>query len=218
LRIRGRIERQLHKDGVRFAGVDEVGRGCLAGPVVAACVVLDFPRLLKLDREARWLIRDSKQLSAEQRARIAPKILEVAASHRVETADVATIERLGIAGATYLAMRRALAACADYDLVLVDGKAKIAGYDGEQRAVVKGDALCFSIAAASILAKEARDGYMRGIATDYPAWGFDSHVGYGTKQHLHAIEQHGLTPLHRRNFEPVRQVAARQAPERTLFD
>lgn len=202
---RGRIERQLQRDGRVFVGVDEVGRGCLAGPVYAACAVMDFALLKAVKPELRALVRDSKELSGLQRARIVPVLEKICAEWYVASASVLEIERLGIVQANYLAMRRALGRVKrPFDLVLVDGKHKIAGHDGEQRAVIKGDSLCFSIAAASILAKEARDDYMRFQATKFPAYGFEAHVGYGTRQHLDMIAEHGICSLHRRNFEPIR--------------
>lgn len=203
--IRGRIERQLLADGRTFVGVDEVGRGCLAGPVFAACAIMDFAKLKTVKAPLRGLVRDSKLLSQQQRSRIVPILEKICAEWYVASASVEEIERIGILQASFLAMRRAIACIKrPYDLVLVDGKHKIAGHDGEQRTVIKGDNLCFSIAAASILAKEARDDYMRFQATKFPKYGFESHVGYGTPQHLDMIEQHGICLLHRRNFEPIR--------------
>jgi ribonuclease HII len=205
-RVRGRIERRLLEDGLVSAGVDEVGRGCLAGPVHAGCVVLDLDAVKRLPRPTRHLIRDSKQLSAEQRALVAPVIREVARAAHVAEASVREIEAIGIAPATFLAMRRAIAGCAaaPFDVLLVDGKIPVAGYDGTQLPIVKGDALCYAIAAASILAKEARDGWMREQAATFPVYGFDQHVGYSTAHHLAMIQKHGICDLHRRNFGPVR--------------
>ncbi len=200
------IEAKLLRSGRVPVGVDEVGRGCLAGPVFAAAVILDFSRLERLDPEDKALIRDSKELSQAQRARIIPAIERSALAWHVAQASVEEIERLNIAQATFLAMRRALGRLTRaFDILLVDGKLRVAGHDGEQMTIVKGDSLCYSIAAASILAKEARDDYMRFQATRYPNYGFDSHVGYATKLHLAMIEQHGPCVLHRRNFDPIRK-------------
>lgn len=204
-RLRGRMEKELLAQGVRCAGVDEVGRGCLAGPVTAACVVLDVAKVAKLPYAERLLLKDSKQLTTVQRKYMLPRIREVSVACEIGFASVEEIERIGILQATFLAMRRAMNVCREsFDLLLVDGKLKVAGWDGEQRPLVKGDNLCWSIAAASILAKEARDDYMREQAKAYPGYGFDEHVGYGTKQHLARIKKQGICPLHRRNFDPIR--------------
>ncbi len=208
-RRRGQLERQLLAEGVRVAGVDEVGRGCIAGPVYAASAVLDLARVAKLKTRVRHLIRDSKRLSAAQRADILPVIHEVALDCRIGIGSVEEIEQLGIVQATFLAMRRALESCAaPFDLLLVDGKLKVKGYGGAQRTLVKGDDLCFSIAAASIVAKEARDGFMRSQSDLFPHYGFDAHVGYATEQHLDSIVRHGICPLHRKTFDPIRSLLA----------
>lgn len=218
-RLRGRIERDLVKQGLRVGGVDEVGRGCLAGPVYAAFAVPDFKRLSRLDRKHRVLIRDSKTLSPAQRRKIIPVLEDVCLDWSIAAATVPEIEALGIQQACFLAMRRALAAKKlSFDILLVDGKIQLAGYDGEQRSVIKGDNLCYAIAAASILAKEARDEYMKAQSELYPVYGFDAHVGYSTRHHMDMIRAHGVCPLHRRNFGPVRQVVSEPMPEQpSLF-
>jgi ribonuclease HII len=210
--LRGGIEKELARKGLSFAGVDEVGRGCIAGPVYAACVVLDFPRLIELDRKERDLIRDSKRLTREQRARILPLIEEIALAWHVGIATVEEIERINILQATFMAMRRAIyGAKVSLDhWLLVDGNTKISGYDGPQLCVVKGDSKCYSIAAASIIAKEARDAYMQEQAQLFPDYGFAEHVGYATPGHLDRIAAHGPCPLHRRTFEPIRSHVSRQ--------
>jgi ribonuclease HII len=202
---KGSIESALSKQQKTFAGIDEVGRGCLAGPVYAAIVVLAYERVRKLKKDERDLIRDSKTLTPLQRARIVPVIQAIADEWYISSASVAEIESLGILKANFLAMRRALNQChTDIDTLLVDGNLQVPGYNGHQMTVVKGDSLCFSIAAASILAKEARDRYMAKQATQYPHYGFENHVGYGTRQHLEMISKHGPCELHRRNFAPFR--------------
>jgi ribonuclease HII len=204
-RARGRLERLLLAEGLAVAGVDEVGRGCIAGPVYAACAALDFVRLKRLRSPVRALLRDSKQLSGAQRARMVPVIQELCRDWQVASAGVEEIATAGIVGATFAAMRRALALCgAPFDVLLVDGKLPIKGYAARQETVVKGDDLCYSIAAASILAKESRDAFMREQAMVFPEYGFEAHVGYGTKQHLAMIKRHGICRLHRRTFEPIR--------------
>jgi ribonuclease HII len=204
-RARGRLERRLLAEGLDVAGVDEVGRGCLAGPVYAACAVLDFARVARLKPALRGLLRDSKQLTRDQRAAMVPVIHDVAVEWQIASAGVDEIERHGILAATFAAMRRALGLLgARFDILLIDGKLPLAHYPGRQQPVVRGDDLCYTIAAASILAKEARDAFMRDQAGRFPAYGFEAHVGYGTARHLAMIERHGICRLHRRNFEPVR--------------
>ena len=211
---RGDIERELSGRGLRLAGVDEVGRGCLAGPVHAACAVLDYDALAALEaREPKLhaLIRDSKTLSGKQRALIVPTIMGVVKRSAVASASVSEIETFGIGNAIFLAMRRALEQCVgDYDMALVDGNRPIVDFAIPQQTVVSGDALCFSIAAASILAKEARDTLMREEGKAHSAYGFEDHVGYGTKAHIEAIERHGICRLHRRNFAPITDHFARR--------
>ena len=205
---KGSIESTLTKLEKVYAGVDEVGRGCLAGPVYAAVVVMPYVKVRRLRSDRKSLIRDSKTLSSAQRAKIVPYIQELADEWHIASASVAEIERLGIMKANFLAMRRAINKCDTFiDTLLVDGKIAVPAYNGHQMTVVKGDALCFSIAAASILAKEARDLYMLNQAGRYPGYGFENHVGYGTPQHLDMIEKHGICQLHRRNFAPIKNFA-----------
>ena len=204
LRNRGRLERQLHASGLGFAGVDEVGRGCLAGPVYAACVALDWSKLKKLPSTSRDLIRDSKLLSSAQRERMVPVIEGLSLIYQVESASVEEINQLGIAPASFLAMRRAIQACGEFDVLLVDGKVPLPDYKGRQETIVKGDYLSFSIAAASILAKQERDKFMWQQSKIYPDYGFDNHVGYGTRQHIDSIAKYGICPLHRSRFAPIR--------------
>ena len=201
---RGRLERQLISQGLLFAGVDEVGRGCLAGPLHAGCVVLDWTCLRKLPTSTRNLIRDSKQLSAAQRQRILPVIKGISLGHHVASASVEEINELGIVASCFLAMRRAIAGCGAFDVLLVDGKLRISGYEGRQETIIKGDYYCFSIAAASILAKTTRDQFMRQQALVFPNYGFDAHVGYGTKAHFASISKLGICELHRKTFAPIR--------------
>lgn len=200
-RSRGKIEREYLAQGLCLAGVDEVGRGCLAGPVHAAFAVLDYAKVFKLKPKVRRLIRDSKLLTRDQRAEIVPTLKEVSLDWHVASASVEEIEALNIVNASFLAMRRALAqAKQPIDLLLIDGKLKIKGYEGNQRAIVGGDNLCFAIAAAAILAKETRDAHMRSMADVFPEYGFDAHVGYSTARHLDSIARHGICPLHRKTF------------------
>lgn len=215
---RGGIEREAVSQGLNIAGVDEVGRGCIAGPVYAACVILDFDRLVQLPDGERSLIRDSKQLSHEKRSQAILIIDKISIRQAVGIATVEEIERLNILQATFTAMKRAIlgANVSLGHLLLVDGNHRISGYDGLQRSIIKGDRLCFSIAAASIIAKEARDQYMREQAQYFPEYGFANHVGYGTPAHLAKIAEHGPCPLHRRTFEPIRSYASRSSKTPTV--
>ena len=187
-------------------GVDEAGRGPLAGPVVAAAVILCKPRPSGLD--------DSKKLKPARRAE-----LEAAIKRRcrwaVGVVEVDDIDRLNIFGATMLAMTLAVAAlCEQLDEepheVLIDGNltphGRCAEWRWPARPIVGGDALIPSISAASIIAKEHRDRLMRGYAEAHPHYGWERNAGYGTPEHLAALKQHGPCPLHRRSFAPVRQL------------
>ena len=190
------FENALRRRGYgRVAGVDEVGRGCLAGPVVAAAVVLDP------ERPVRGL-RDSKLLTPAARERLYADIVQRAAAWSLGAVEAGEIDRINIHNAALLAMRDALARLAPPpDFVLVDGFA-LPGLRVPQRALVKGDRRCAAIAAASIVAKVTRDRQMRRLHADDPRFGFDSHKGYATRQHLAAIERHGAAPAHRRSFRP----------------
>jgi ribonuclease HII len=208
LQEKGSIERHWLAHGLVPAGVDEVGRGCLAGPVVTACVVLDYTKLECLDEKARSKIRDSKTLSAKQRDELLDLISDISLDSAIGVATAREIEDIGISGATFLAMNRAVAGLtkAVPDILLVDGNQSIKEQPIRQQTVVKGDSLCFAIAAASIIAKEHRDRYMREQAEIHPEWGFENHVGYGTAAHLTAINTHGICHLHRKNFAPIRDM------------
>lgn len=181
-------------------GVDEAGRGPLAGPVVVAAVILDPGRpLLGID--------DSKKLSAAQRERLAPLIREQALCWAVAEASVEEIDRLNILQATLLAMQRAVAALSVRpERALVDGN-RCPQLDIPVAAVVKGDGQIASIAAASILAKTVRDAGMQILHLEFPHYGFDRHMGYPTAAHVAALKQHGPSPAHRRSFRPVAQLS-----------
>ena len=196
-------ERLLWKQGyLRVAGVDEVGRGPLAGPVIAAAVV--FPPSFR----TRLLpgLRDSKQLTAKARERLAPQVRRFAAGVGIGSASPAEIDALGIVGATVAAMSRAIRQLPQSaDHLLVD--ALRLECDGLPcRPIIHGDALCSSIAAASIVAKVARDSLMVELDALHPGYGFARHKGYPTAEHRAALERLGPTPLHRRSFAPVRRV------------
>jgi ribonuclease HII len=181
------------------AGVDEAGRGPLAGPVVAAAVILraeDCPQGLD----------DSKKLSAPRRATLEVEIKARALCWGVGIASVEEIDSLNILWATMLAMTRAVEALPqDCAHVLVDGN-RCPQWRWPSTAIVEGDAKCLSIAAASIIAKETRDRMMIAAAADHPHYGWESNKGYGSAKHLAALRTHGPTPLHRRSFAPVAQL------------
>ena len=182
---------------IRIAGVDEAGRGPLAGPVVAAAVVLDPRRPIEG-------LRDSKQLTAVQRRELAIRIRADALAYAVAEASVAEIDRLNILQASLLAMRRAIEALQPVvDLALVDGN-RVPTIGIDSRAIVGGDAKEPAISAASILAKTHRDMLMRALHKRYPGYGFARHFGYPTPQHLERLNALGPCAVHRRSFAPVR--------------
>jgi len=189
----------LHVGPLGLCGVDEAGRGPLAGPVMAAAVMLDPGRPIEG-------LRDSKKLSAAARERLADEIRKRAAAWCVAETSVEENDRLNILQATLLAMQRAVAGLGRApDDVWVDGN-RCPDWAWRSQAVVKGDDKVAAIAAASILAKTARDHYMRRLHEDFPVVGFARHMGYGTAAHLAALKAHGACPQHRRSFAPVKLV------------
>lgn len=177
-------------------GIDEAGRGPLAGPVVAAAVILDPERPIAG-------LNDSKKLSEKKRDALAEIIRERALAWAVAEATVEEIDRLNILQATMLAMQRAVAALSvKAESAMVDGN-RCPRLDIPCEAVVKGDGKIASIAAASILAKTVRDAGMLVLHAQYPQYGFDRHMGYPTAAHFAALESHGASPVHRRSFGPV---------------
>ncbi len=186
----------------RVAGIDEAGRGPLAGPVYAAAAVIDRTRAA---RKLLRMIDDSKKLTLEQReeayeAMIASGVVEFA----VAEASVEEIDRINILQATYLAMRRAVQALVEQpEVVLVDGNRAPPQLGCRAETIVGGDAHSYSIAAASIFAKVTRDRYMHALALCYPGYGWETNRGYGSQQHLEALSLLGPTPHHRRSFAPV---------------
>lgn len=192
------LERSLRKDGCRVvAGVDEVGRGALAGPVSAgACVLPPDARIEGL--------RDSKQLSPQARILVAERVRAVAIASHIAHVPAQTIDSIGIAGATLLAMRLALEGLSTaVDHVLVDGRD--VALEWPHTAVVKGDATVAAIAAAAVLAKVARDDLMASLDAEYPGYGFAENKGYGSAGHLAAIERAGPSDVHRLSFGPCAQ-------------
>lgn len=195
-----RYERKLRASGFKVvAGVDEVGRGPLAGPVCAAAVIL--PRSFRHE-----VLNDSKKLTENQREALHAELT----AHRgvvwcVQLVEADEVDRINVLRACHLAMRRAVLGLAEQaDAALIDGL-PVPDFPVHQLALVKGDSRSFSIAAASVIAKVTRDRLMRQWAVKYPQYGFDGHKGYGTQEHLAALRRHGPCPLHRWSFAPVAQ-------------
>lgn len=189
--------------GARICGVDEAGRGPLAGPVVAAAAILDptaLPESLRLG------LNDSKKLSAKKRTALLQVLQgEAGVWLGLGLATVEEIDRLNILRATHLAMERAVLALPGLPpaLALIDGNQAPRAFPCPTRCVVKGDSLSLSIAAASILAKQHRDGLMQALAQDFPGYGWDRNAGYGTEEHRTALRRLGPTPHHRKSFAPI---------------
>ncbi|MCF6431015.1 ribonuclease HII [Leisingera sp. MMG026] len=189
----------LAKGYLRIAGVDEVGRGPLAGPVTAAAVVLDISAIPEG-------LNDSKKLSLKKREALEGKIL-AAGQVSVAHASVEEIDSLNILRASHLAMERAVAALDPApDYLLIDGNLIPRGLALTSEAVVKGDAKSVSIAAASIIAKQERDRVMVDLAQQFPGYGWEKNAGYPSKQHREALIELGVTPHHRRSFKPVHNI------------
>ena len=190
------LENALRRMGfVYVAGVDEVGRGCLAGPVVAAAVVLDPERYIPR-------IGDSKTVTAIEREHLYARITRGAVCWSVMAVPPTEIDEINIHQASLRAMQRAVMSCVPLpDMVLVDAF-RIPDLPMAQRGVIHGDARCTAIAAASIVAKVTRDRAMRELHTRDPRYGFDRHKGYATRDHLDAVARHGYSDMHRRSFRP----------------
>ena len=197
----GAAEAYLHGLGYQtLMGVDEVGRGPLAGSVVAAAVVLPYPLPSCLER-----LNDSKKLTEQKRNALYQPIRDVALTYGIGEVGPEQVDRLNIFQATFEAMRIAISNAAQHfsqstDLLLIDGKHTVPGIDMEQSALIKGDARSYAIAAASILAKVTRDRQMYVADQQFPQYGFGQHKGYGTLAHRRALTKHGPCALHRRSF------------------
>lgn len=189
-------ENRISGSGRIVAGVDEAGRGCLAGPVVAGAVILDENRPIHG-------LRDSKTLSEKRRNELFEQIREKALAYSIGITGAAEIDRINILQAALLAMEKAVLSLGkEPDCLLIDGNSKTS-LPIEQKAIIKGDSKCASIAAASIVAKVTRDRIMTEIEMEYPGYGFSRHKGYPTKEHLGALRNLGPCPIHRKSFKGV---------------
>jgi ribonuclease HII len=196
-------EKYLYKQGYQHvAGIDEVGRGPLAGPVVAAAVII--PKRLK---RTAWVdqVKDSKLLSSRQRERLYQSIVDIAVGFGIGIISSQVIDNQGIAKATRLAMKQAVEQCNPSPVYLLIDYIKLPEVLLPQKGVVNGDSICFSIACASILAKVTRDRIMIELDKEYPGYGLASHKGYGTKEHLDSLNRLGPCSIHRRSFQPVKE-------------
>lgn len=190
-----RYEKEYYEKGYKLiGGIDEAGRGPLAGPVVAACVILPEGCLIEG-------VNDSKKLSEKKREKLYDEIIEKAISWGVGIKDNNVIDEINILEATRCAMHEAIEKLnVKPDFIFIDAEKKVDTDNIPYLPIVKGDALSISIAAASIIAKVTRDRMMRKYDIEYPEYGFEKHKGYGTKLHVDAIKEYGLTPIHRRSF------------------
>ena len=189
---------------MRFvAGADEAGRGCLAGPLVAAAVLFDYERLRPSGIRALAALNDSKQQTEERREELYPIILRLAAGVAVVSRCAPGIDRRGLHVTNLKALRDALARVAQPGCICLSDGFPVADLGHEQRAVVGGDATSAAIAAASVIAKVTRDRYMRRADVLHPGWEFAGHVGSATPEHRAAIERRGVSPLHRRSFQSI---------------
>jgi ribonuclease HII len=210
-----RYERPHWRDGaLRVVGIDEVGVAPTCGAVVAAAVIMK-PHARRIPG-----VRDSKTLSAQQRERLDPLIRRRAVAIGLGAASVREIDTINIYHATHLAMRRAVGRLGGHDHVLVDGN-RIAGFEaqvGPYTAIVDGDAKCYTIACASVVAKVVRDRMMNRLAARYPGYGWERNQGYATREHREAIRRLGLTPFHRRSFLALQRTLAGDQISLDLFD
>jgi ribonuclease HII len=187
---------------VRFvAGADEAGRGCLAGPLVAAGVLLDLERIGPAQARALGTLNDSKQQTADGRAALYPVILALAARVCIVSRCAPGIDSRGLHKTNLAALRDALQGVAVEGCICLSDGFPVSGLAYERRAVIGGDAKSAAIAAASVLAKETRDRYMRRADASHPGWQFAQHVGYSTPEHRQALERIGVSPLHRMSFQ-----------------
>jgi len=190
--------------GVRFvAGADEAGRGCLAGPLVAAAVLFDLAAIGPSEVRALGALNDSKQQTSEARAELFPVILRMATKVAIVSRCAPGIDARGLHRTNLAALRDALGKVACDGCICLSDGFPVAALGHDQRAVVDGDAKSAAIAAASVIAKETRDRYMRRADATHPGWEFAQHVGYSTPEHREAIERLGVSPLHRLSFQSM---------------
>jgi len=192
------FENQAIADGYKFiAGIDEVGRGCLAGAVVAAAVILDLSKPIPEG------LNDSKKLMAKKREQITEELKRTAIAYSIGQVEAEEIDRINILQATKKAMRLAIEKLTTKaDFLLIDAL-QLKEVNLPQKAIIHGDAICASIAAASVMAKTYRDNLMCELNLIYPEYGFDKHVGYGTKAHFEALRAQGACAIHRKSFRGV---------------
>ena len=184
-------------------GIDEVGRGCWAGPLLAAAVILN-PKQLDFNGN-KWKLLDSKKMSKLQRAVADVQIRKAALSYGIGWVTPSEVDQLGLTKATQLAMRRAIDKVdIPYSRVIIDGNYNYLSNIPMTEALIQADNTIPAVSAASIIAKVARDTYMTEQAALYPGYGFDKHVGYGTKRHIEALMEHGVTPIHRKSYKPIK--------------
>ena len=190
-----KMEEELYEKGIELiGGIDEAGRGPLAGPVVVACVVMPRDSIIEG-------INDSKKISEKKRERLYDEIIENAISYQVGIIDQKTIDDINILNATKLGLTTAVKGLTvKPEIILVDALTNINTCGIKYQSIIKGDAKCYSIACASIIAKVTRDRIMRQWDEIYPQYGFEKHKGYGTAAHIQAIKEYGLCPLHRHSF------------------
>ena len=204
------LENKKWADGLKIvAGVDEAGRGPLAGPVVVAAVV--FPKNAPVP-----LVNDSKKLTSKQREELKKLIVQTpGVKYSIQTISPGIIDRINILQATYLGMRKAIKSLKNVEFAFIDGL-PVPDFPVDNQAIVKGDAKSASIAAASILAKTHRDALMLKFAKNYPEYGFEKNSGYGTAEHLSALKIYGVSPIHRKTFAPVRNIITPPAEQLEL--
>lgn len=201
-------EKKILKQGFSLIGaIDEAGRGPLAGPVVAACVIINKDAIRRISSVPEMQgVKDSKKLSAKKRDALSV-IIKENFQIGVGICDNAEIDRMNILGATLLAMEKAVSSLGiKPDILLIDGNKKIKNVDISQETIIGGDGKVFSIAAASIIAKTTRDRIMAGLSAAYPRYDFCRNKGYGTKQHIEYIKKFGPSPIHRKSFEPIKSL------------
>lgn len=201
------VEQNIFKQGYNYIGaIDEAGRGPLAGPVVACCLIVS-PKLNLSDNKKLWRINDSKKISAKVREKLYKIIFSEFEYIGIGTSDHNSVDRNNISQAAFLAMKKAIGALRiKPDFLILDGKFPIPNISIGQQAIIDGDAKVFSIAAASIIAKVTRDRIMMEMHEKYPQYGFDKHKGYGTKLHLEMLNKYGPCPIHRKTFARVKEL------------